>query len=118
MWLVTWKQKVSVLDTVSAFTSGVHVMNDSCPLYLYPQHEALMKQWVGSAVSHHTQKNADKWQHHKAMTLFMMDARYGMLAHAEHICLHWEHMLNFSLSILHIPASNLWEIVTFGYDYA
>lgn len=47
----------------------------------------------------------------------MTDARYGMLAHVKHISLHLEQVLNFSLSILHIPASNLREIVTVGYDY-
>jgi len=47
----------------------------------------------------------------------MMEARYGILAHVEHIFLHLEKVLNFSLSILHIPASNLREIVTVGYDY-
>jgi phage terminase large subunit-like protein len=59
------------------------------------------------AVSPHTQKSTDKLKHHKAATLFMMDARYGMLAHVKHISLHLEKVLNFSVSILHIPASNL-----------
>jgi len=43
----------------------------------------------------------------KQQLLFMMDARHGMLADVEHISLHLVKVLNFSISILHIPASNL-----------
>lgn len=78
---------------------------------------AVTAQSTDGAVSNHTQKSDDKWKHHKEVNLFIMDVRYGMLAHMEHISLHLEKVLNFSLSVLHIPASNLQETVTVGYDY-